>query len=145
MGHIGKLTRRRFLQVTGFAAGSGGFINWQPQKSAELPAVAPVARHIFLFGTHVAGTSHIVGIEEIASQLHIGDRLDLFREPNNPFDEQAILVKTCNDVKIGYVPRAHNVIFSRLMDGEKSLYAQIASKERYGYWIRIGIRVYLQE
>jgi len=48
-------------------------------------------------------------------------------------------------VKIGYVPRADNVIFSRLMDAGKLLFGRITAKEMKGRWLRIDIKVYLHE
>ncbi|HBQ86290.1 MAG TPA: restriction endonuclease, partial [Syntrophomonas sp.] len=48
-------------------------------------------------------------------------------------------------VKIGYVPKVDNVIFSRLMDAGKLLFGRIASKGMQGNWLKIDIRVYLHE
>lgn len=139
------ISRRQFLQVTAVVAGSGGIINVPPCRSATLPIVEANEREIFLFSTHIAGTTHVERIGELESNLQIDDRLDLLREPDNSFDERAILVKNRSGDKLGYVPRAHNVIFSRLMDGGKALHARISSKEIHGSWHRIGINVYLHE
>jgi hypothetical protein len=75
----------------------------------------------------------------------IDDKLEFFREPDNPYDPKAIVIKNANGVKIGYVPRADNVIFSRLMDAGKLLYARITSKKIAGNWLNIAIKVYLHE
>jgi len=48
-------------------------------------------------------------------------------------------------VKIGYIPKADNAIFARLMDAGKLLFARIASKEKSGTWLKIAIKVYLHE
>ena len=48
-------------------------------------------------------------------------------------------------MKLGYVPRDDNVIFSRLMDAGKRLYASILEKEWRNRWLRIAIRIYLNE
>jgi hypothetical protein len=105
----------------------------------------PFERDIFLFDTHVAGTSHIEGIEELEPYLNADDRLEFFREPDNPHDHKAIVIKNANGVKIGYVPSADNVIFSRLMDAGKLLFARITSKKKCGKWLKIDIKVYLHE
>ena len=97
------------------------------------------------FDTHVAGTSHVEGIDELEPHLNIEDRLDFFREPDNPHDSKAIVIKNDNGIKIGYIPEADNAIFSRLMDAGKALFARIASKERQGKWLKIDIKVYLHE
>jgi hypothetical protein len=71
----------------------------------------------------------IEGIEELEPYLNADDRLEFFREPDNPHDHKAIVIKNANGVKIGYVPSADNVIFSRLMDAGKLLFARITSKK----------------
>ena len=55
------------------------------------------------------------------------------------------MVKTTDGVKIGYVPREDNVVFSRLMDAGKLLYGRISEKEVRGTWIKINIKIFLHE
>ena len=105
----------------------------------------PFERDIFLFDTYVAGTSHIEGMEELEPHLQTGDRLDFFREPDNQYDAQAIVIKTADGVKIGYVPRQDNVIFARLMDAGKLLFGRISEKEKKGKWVKISIDIFLHE
>ena len=105
----------------------------------------PFERDIFLFDTHVAGTSHVEGIEELAEYLKPEDRLSFFREPDNPYDREAIVVKTDAGVKIGYIPRKDNVVFARLMDAGKILFGKIKSVEMRGTWVKIDIEIYLHE
>jgi len=124
---------------------SSGIIGLIHGKGGNLSIPKPYERDIFLFDTHVAGTSHVEGIEELEPYLQIGDKLDFFREPDNPYDDMAIAIKTANGVKIGYVPKADNVIFARLMDAGKLLFGKITSKEMVGSWLKIGIKVYLHE
>ena len=114
-------------------------------KNGQLMVAKPFERDIFLFDTHVAGTTHVEGIEELAEHLNIDDRLDFFREPDNPYDSKAIVIKTVNGVKVGYVPKADNLIFSRLMDAGKLLFGKISSKEIKGKWVKIDIKLYLHE
>jgi hypothetical protein len=38
-----------------------------------------------------------------------------------------------------------NLIFARLMDAGKLLFGRISSKEKKGSWVKIDIKVYLQE
>ena len=114
-------------------------------KGGGLVIPKPFERDIFLFDTHVAGTSFIEGIEELEPHLKLEDKLDFFREPGNPYDDKAIVIKTVDGVKIGYVPKADNSIFSRLMDAGKLLFGRISSKEMKGKWLKIEIKVYLHE
>ena len=73
------------------------------------------------------------------------DRLNFLREPDNPYDPKAIVIKTVNGVKIGYVPKNDNVVFSRLMDAGKLLFGKIVSIETKGNWVKINIGIYLHE
>lgn len=114
-------------------------------KGGNLAIPKPFERDIFLFDTHVAGTSHIEGIEELEPHLNIDDKLEFFREPDNPHDNRAIVIKNADGVKIGYVPKRDNVIFSRLMDAGKLLFGRITSKDMQGNWLKIDIKVYLHE
>lgn len=114
-------------------------------KGGGLSIPKPFERDIFLFYTHVAGTTHIEGIEELEPRLNIDDRLDFFREPDNRYDKRAIMIKNADGIKIGYVPREDNIVFSRLMDAGKLLYGRIAEKEVRGSWVKINIKIFLHE
>lgn len=113
--------------------------------NGELVMPKPFERDIFLFDTHIAGTTHIKGIEALIEQLNEDDRLAFFREPENKFDKQAIVIKTSGGDKIGYVPQRDNVIFARLMDAGKLLFGRISNKVEKGSWTKIYIKVYLHE
>ena len=122
---------------------AGGLIRLFHGKNDGLSLPKPFERDIFLFDTYVAGTTHIEGIEELEPHLNQDDRLEFFREPDNPFDQQAIVIKTRDGVKIGYVPKQDNVIFARLMDAGKLLFGKITAKEKKGSWFKIYIRIFL--
>lgn len=113
------------------------------ETGIEIPK--PFERDIYLFDTYVAGTAHIEGIDAIAGQLQVGDRLVFYRESENEYDSQAIRIETLKQEKIGYVPRQDNVIFSRLMDSGKVLFAKVIEKEERGNWVKISIQIYLHE
>lgn len=117
---MGDLVKNNSGELVGLLHGKGG----------ELVVPKPFEKDIFLFDTHVAGTSHIEGIEELEPHLNINDRLDFFREPDNRYDKEAIAIKTAGGVKIGYVPKQDNVIFARLMDAGKLLFGRISGKEK---------------
>lgn len=123
----------------------GGLSSLLHGKGGGLSIPKPFERDIFLFDTFIAGTTHIEGIEELVPFLDIGSRLEFFREPDNPFDPNAIVIKNGDGVKIGYVPKADNIVFSRLMDAGKLLFGKITSKETKGKWIKIQIGIYLHE
>ncbi|MBQ1925535.1 MAG: restriction endonuclease, partial [Proteobacteria bacterium] len=48
-------------------------------------------------------------------------------------------------IKIGYVPKRDNVVFSRLMDAGKILFGQITHKEWRNRWLKVSIKIYLHE
>lgn len=114
-------------------------------KGGNLPVSKPFERDIFLFETHVAGTSHVEGMEELEPHLKEGEKLDIFREPDNLYDKRAIAIKNADGVKIGCVPKADNVIFDRLMNAGKLLFGRITSKEMQGIWLKIKVKIYLHE
>ena len=126
-------------------SGGNGLVGLFHGKGGELSIPKPFEKDIFLFDTYVAGTTHIEGIEELEPHLNVDDRLAFFREPDNRYDTQAIVIKTVDGVKIGYVPKQDNVIFARLMDAGKLLFGKITSKEKKGSWVKIYIKVFLHE
>ena len=130
-----------FLPTT---PGSTGLIHLLHQKG-DLVLPKPFEREIFLFDTHIAGTSHVEHIETLAPTLTDRERLEFFREPENTFDPQAIVIKTANGQKLGYVPQKDNLIFARLMDAGKLLYGRLFALEKKGNWYRIEIKIYLKE
>ncbi|MCC8073604.1 MAG: HIRAN domain-containing protein [Clostridiales bacterium] len=114
-------------------------------SSGKLSMPKPFERDIFLFDTYVAGTSHIEGIDELAKHLNEDEHLSFFREPDNKYDKDAIVIKTSNGVKIGYVPQQDNAVFARLMDAGKLLFAKIGKIENIDSWVKISIKLYLHE
>ena len=122
-----------------------GLVSLFHGANGELVIPKPFERDIFLFDTYVAGTTHVEGIEELEQYLNVEDKLDFFREPDNQYDKQAIVIKTVDGVKIGYVPKQDNVIFARLMDAGKLLFGRISAKEKKGSWVKINIKMYLHE
>lgn len=110
-----------------------------------LAGIKPFQRDILLFDTHIAGTTHIEGMDELEKHIHIGDRLEFYRQQDNPYDTNAIEIRNDTNVKLGYVPKADNIVFSRLMDAGKLLYGKVISKEILDNWVKIRIEIYLHE
>ena len=104
----------------------------------------PLVKEIFLFDTRVAGTTHLAD-KSVLDEIKEGDKLSLRREENK-FDEKAIAILTQSGKKIGYVPEADNVVFSRLMDAGKVLSAAITSiKNKGGDFKLISISIFLMD
>ncbi|UUX33021.1 HIRAN domain-containing protein [Fundicoccus culcitae] len=115
------------------------------QKGHPLSVIKPFERDIYLFSTYIAGTTHVTGIMDLEPTLQVGEPLNFYREPDNPYDKEAIVIKNQYEVKLGYIPRKDNVVFSRLMDAGKLLFGKIKSKERKGNYLSISIDIYLHE
>jgi hypothetical protein len=61
----------------------GGLVSLLHGKGGDIVIPKPFEREIFLFDTHVAGTSHVEGIMELEPHMQIDDKLEFFREPDN--------------------------------------------------------------
>ena len=126
-------------------AESSGLLTLLHSNRRELDLPEPFSRDIMLLETQIAGTSHVVGLEELEPFLKPGDRLKLVRIPSNPSDPNAIKVLNPDGLKLGYVPKQENLILARLMDGGKLLYATLTDKSWRGDWLRLFIKIYLQD
>lgn len=91
-----------------------------------LPAL-PFAQEIYLTHFEVAGLMYVPQVEALLESLQKGQRLLLCREPENQYDEYAILVQDADRHKLGYMPRRMNHIPARLMDAGKLLYVKVST------------------
>lgn len=74
-------------------------------------------------------------------EMKAGDRLELVREPENPYDAGAIRVEW-RGVKLGYVPRRDNAAVARQMDRGTALEARVAAvRENRNRSVRIEFEV----
>ena len=95
--------------------------------------------------TRVAGTTHVQGIRDLADRLAEGERLRLERDTHNRYDQWAIKVFDASGNRLGFVSADINEIPARLMDGGKSLYAEVTGIELIGGWVKIAIGVWLDD
>lgn len=108
----------------------------------------PFSEDIYVMSTDVAGTRYVDGIEQLMAELQEGDELLLVREPDNMYDQLAILVLDAKKRKLGYIPRRKNEVVARLMDAGKRFYAQVRKVESQGEvsnWKYIYIAVFMVE
>ncbi len=90
----------------------------------------------------VAGLQHYRG-NDLAELIKEGDILELKRQPDNPYDENAIMVLWHNN-KIGYIPRALAKDIDRKMSAGIEISANIVEIKpiRFGRkWIKIRLQV----
>lgn len=106
--------------------------------------IKPLSKDILLFDTYIAGTSH-VSDKAVFTDVKAGDKLILRREPDNRFDENAILVLDEKERKLGYVPEKDNLVFARLMDAGKFLSAKVTSADAMGSFHEIEIDIYMTD
>ena len=90
-----------------------------------------------------------------------GDMLTLIREPENPYDEYAIRIDVDDDGlpgydpaktdledksrMLGYIPRAFNKPFARLMDAGKLLYGTVRHKELAAGYYKIVVKIFMRD
>jgi len=61
----------------------------------------------------------------VFSDLRLGDRLELAREPDNPYDANAVRVEW-RGKKLGYVPRRQNAALAWAMDRGETVSARVS-------------------
>ena len=121
------------------------------RQDTVLPDVSdPYSREILLIETQVAGTTHVLGIEEVAPFLTEGETLTLKRVPDNPSDPWAIKVFNADGFKLGYVPRGDNLIHAVrpqavAIGAGKELFARLTEKIWNGQWLRLRIQIFLRD
>jgi hypothetical protein len=88
----------------------------------------------------IAGFRHYDGVE-IWRRMSVGDRLQLVREPDNPYDSNAIRV-SWREHMLGYVPQRDNAAVARQLDRGVALEARVAAvRENRNRSVRIEFEV----
>jgi len=88
----------------------------------------------------LAGFRHYEG-GEAWRNMAVGDRLQLVREGDNPYDANAVRVEW-RGVKLGYVSRRDNAAVARQMDRGAPLEARVASlRENRNRSVRVELEV----
>ena len=88
----------------------------------------------------LAGFRHYDG-REVWHEMRVGDRLELVRESDNPYDASAIRV-AWRGRKLGYLPRRDNAAVARQMDRGAELEARITElKESRNHRARLEFEV----
>ena len=88
----------------------------------------------------LAGFRHSEG-GKVLRELKPGDRLELVREPGNPYDANAVRVEW-RGVRLGYVPRHDNSAVARQLDRGTVLEARLSAvRENRNRSVRIELEV----
>jgi len=102
---------------------------------------APAAEALIIVQrSPLAGFRHYDG-RELWRDMKAGDRLELVREPDNPYDAGAIRVEW-RGRKLGYLPRRDNAAVARQMDRGVPLEARVTGlRENRNRSVRIEFEV----
>jgi len=116
------MNRRDFFKKTAAVLGTLFLLPGRNRQAAAAPRTIPLTT------CYIAGFQFHDG-PAIIDRLRPGLRLDLRREPDNPYDRRAIAVYA-GSRHIGYIPRAINTIPADQMDQGQRLTAAIRAVNR---------------
>ena len=115
------------------------------KNTKDIDKYRPYLKKIFLFSTHIAGTSYVENMASLEPSILLGSEVNFFREPQNTFDNKAIVIKNQLNDKIGYVPKVKNDIISKLMDAGKIIFGEVTKKEWNNNYLKINIDVFFKD
>jgi len=108
---------------------------------AQSPASAESIK-ILVQSSPLAGSQYY-SASRLWTEIRIGDRLSLSREPDNRHDRNAVRVEW-NGQKLGYVPRAENRAVAQALDAGERLEARVAGlRDDPDPWRRIEFEIFL--
>ncbi len=129
------MLRRTFLRAFLSVPALGGAFKL-PSPPAGEPAV-------LLNQFSVAGFRFYDG-PRLIGRIRVGERLTLVAEPDNPYDEFAMVILR-NGRKLGYVPRSDNRHLSRLLRQGATLTCEVAAADPTEVtWQMLKVRVWLE-
>ena len=105
----------------------------------------PFSKQIFLISARIAGSYYVDNIQDLLEEMKEGSKLHFFREPENEYDDLAIVVKNHNKEKLGYVPREKNPILARLMDAGKLIYGTVKKIENDENYVNVEMEIYMED
>jgi HIRAN domain len=132
------MLRRRFIQLLGVSLVS--------PLIARKAIAETSARKIHLQEVYVAGFQYHEGMNRmVESSLFVGQELLLVREPDNPYDGNAVAVFTLEGRKLGYIPRDVNEIPAAMYDQSIKIGAMVSVVNPAApTWERLAIKSYME-
>lgn len=104
---------------------SNPIIELKHSDHSDLEISKPFQKETLLFTTFITKEPNKMDLfDELVYELEEDEQLQLFREPNNK-NPEAIVIKTREGTKLGYIPSLDTSIPARLMDSGKYLYAKV--------------------
>jgi len=116
-----------------------------------LPAVSALSgvggasgiRMVLLQTVPLAGFQYYEG-EAVWPELAVGDRLELRREADNRYDDNAIEVYW-RGRKLGYLPRSHNEVAAGMMDRGEYFFGRVSRlQSSENPWNRLELELWLE-
>ena len=110
---------------------------------------------LWLSGAHAEGARMLIqrsplagsqyyALGEFWTEIRVGDRLELVREPDNRHDAGAIRVEWRGH-QLGYVPREANPAIAAAMDAGDRLSARVSSlSDNKNPWQRLAFEVFFE-
>jgi len=105
----------------------------------------PFSKQIYLISASIAGLYYVDNIEDVLDEIKPESKLRFVREPDNQYDELAILVKNQNGNKLGYVPRKKNPILARLMDAGKHIYGTVKKIKNDDSYMNVEMEIFMED
>ena len=105
--------------------------------------IKPLSKEILLFSTKIAGIYKLQD-KTPALALKKGDRL-LFRRGSSKYEKNLVLILSEDMKEVGSIPEQDSVIFARLMDAGKSLFARVKEISLTHSMRMIDIDIYLED
>jgi len=112
------MKRRHFLKIIGGAL-AGLSLGLRPKPKEKELTAEPVS----IYKAHLRGLAYY-DYRQVKSRLAVGTELKLVREPDNPYDADAIAVYFGKH-QLGYLPAVENAVMARMMDSGLVLTARI--------------------
>ena len=103
----------------------------------------PMSRDILLFTTKIANTYKLKDKIPLL-KIAVGDHL-FFKLGQSKYEDNQIIIVDKEDNIVGYVPELDSIIFVRLMDAGKMLYASVKSVSHTNSFPLIEIDIFLQD
>lgn len=90
---------------------------------------SPFMKDIFLVRQAIVGTRYLGGSDELVDDLKPGSRITFIAEPDNKYDENAVMALDSQGRKLGYIPRHENNIICALLKAGKGIYGIMPDKQ----------------
>ena len=114
-------------------------------RKTGLDVGKPFSKQIYLISASIAGSYFVDNIYDLLEEMKIGTKLRFIREPDNQYDELAIVVRDQNNNKLGYVPRKKNPILARLMDAGKLIYGTVKAINNEERYVNIEMEIFMDD